>query len=124
MNVPLAAASFIVSHGLKYSGVPSAERITMIGMSSPRASLLAAYSRRHHPRARHEAKSQITPGRSACSHGGASTHIIEQRSMYVGIESTAAASCWLIERWSELCRASTCCAASPTSAAEGCGTLV
>ena len=111
-------------YGLKYSGSPAADLITMIGMSSPRASFDAAYSRRHQPRERHVLKSQIcepggvesqvgreikrwpagctskycyrhstSPPRSACLHGGASTHICEQRSTNVGIESTAFLSC-------------------------------
>merc|ERR1719271_1211572 len=43
-----------MSHGQQYSGVAVAEVMTIQGMSSPAQSLLAANSRRHQPRRRHE----------------------------------------------------------------------
>eukprot|EP00964_Phaeocystis_antarctica_P029293 scaffold16502_cov63-Phaeocystis_antarctica.AAC.8 len=79
-----------MSHGLKYSGASMALLITMSGMSGPHASFDAANSIRHHPRFRHDAKSQMLSTRFECATGGTSTHIIEQRSTYAGMLSTAA----------------------------------
>ena len=68
-----------------------------------RAELRAAGA--HHPRVRHELKSQHSSHASQCCTGGVSTHISEHPWMNAGIESTAAVSCAAIavspSRWSE-----------------------
>ena len=64
--------------------------LTMSGMSGPHDSLHAANSILHQPRLRHDEKSHMVSVRFECATGGTSTHIIEQRSTYAGMLSTAA----------------------------------